>query len=114
VTNLFEILAPPSRQAILRLIWMEEKNASQIAARMAAKSHITFGAVSQHLAILREAGLIEQRKHGRERWYRANQKPLGAIAEYLESMWFSRLTKLKAAAEKEERKCQTKSKSRSK
>jgi DNA-binding transcriptional ArsR family regulator len=112
--NLFEILAPSSRQAILRMVWREEKNASQIAARMAAKSHITFGAVSQHLAILRQAGLIEQRKHGRERWYRANPKPLGAIAEYLESMWFSSLTRLKAAAEKEERVCLKKSKSKSK
>src|SRR5271168_1087153 len=102
--NLFEILAPPSRQAILRMIWTEGKNASQIAARMAAKSHITFGAVSQHLAILREAGLVEQRKHGRERWYRANAKPLGAIAEYLDSMWFSSVAKLKDAAETEERK----------
>jgi DNA-binding transcriptional ArsR family regulator len=102
---MFEILTPPSRRFILRLIWNEEKNASEIARRMALKFNITFGAVSQHLAILREAGLVDQRKHGRERWYRANPKPLGAIATYLESMWFANLTKLRAAAEREEQKC---------
>jgi DNA-binding transcriptional ArsR family regulator len=103
VVNLFETLAPNSRQAILRLVWRDEKSAGQIATHMAAKHKITFGAVSQHLGVLREAGLIEQRKNGRERWYKANRQPLGAIARYLEQQWFGSLMKLKSAAEKEER-----------
>lgn len=103
MTNVFETLAPTSRQAILRFVWREEKNASQIAGHMAAKLHITFGAVSQHLGVLREAGLIDQRKQGRERWYKANRPALGAIAQYLETQWFGSLLKLQAAAEKEEK-----------
>jgi DNA-binding transcriptional ArsR family regulator len=108
VTNLFEILAPPTRQAILRMVWIEEVNAGRIADQMASKFDVTFGAVSQHLAVLREAGLVAQRKQGRERWYRATREPLGPIAAYLESMWFGSLMKLKSAAEKEEQKWQKK------
>ena len=116
MVNVFETLAPLSRQAILRFVWREEKSAGQIANHLAAKLDITFGAVSQHLGVLREAGLVDQRKHGRERWYKANRAPLGAIAQYLEAQWFHSLMKLKAAAEKEENQCPppkpTRSKSR--
>jgi DNA-binding transcriptional ArsR family regulator len=114
VSNVFETLAPTSRQAILRFVWREEKNASQIAGHMATKLHITFGAVSQHLGVLREAGLIDLRKHGRERWYRANRPALGPIAQYLEAQWFGSLLKLKAAAEAEETLEQCKEKQRRK
>jgi DNA-binding transcriptional ArsR family regulator len=113
VPNVFETLAPPTRQVILRFVWTEERSAGHIATELAKKAHITFGAVSQHLSVLRQAGLIDQRKNGRERWYKANRAPLGPIAQYLESMWFGSLMKLKTAAEKEEQECR-KTRSRSK
>jgi DNA-binding transcriptional ArsR family regulator len=113
VSNLFEVLAEPNRQAILRLVWTEEKSAGEIARTF----DVTFGAVSQHLAVLRDARLIDQRKEGRRRLYRANRKTLGPIATYLETMWSQNLGKLKAAAEQEEKsiswkKPRSKSKSR--
>src|SRR5690348_6026316 len=97
--DVFEILAEPRRTAILRLVWTQEKSAGEIAKQF----EVTFGAVSQHLAILRGAGLIGHRKHGRQRFYKANREALGPIAQYLESIWAPRLAKLKAAAEREER-----------
>lgn len=108
--NVFEILAEPNRQAILRLVWNGEKSAGEIA----RKFDITFGAVSQHLAVLRSAGFVDQRKQGRQRMYRANQRTLGPLAAYLESMWTRKLDKLKVVAEKEENLAwKTPSKSRS-
>jgi DNA-binding transcriptional ArsR family regulator len=110
VANLFEILAEPNRQAILQIVWTEEKSAGQIADQF----DVTFGAVSQHLAVLRDAGLIDQRKDGRQRLYKANRQKLGPIASYLESLWASNLNTLKAAAEREERNRRWKKPSRSK
>ncbi|HWZ33317.1 MAG TPA: metalloregulator ArsR/SmtB family transcription factor [Bryobacteraceae bacterium] len=107
--DLFEILAEPRRQAILRLVWSEEKTAGDIAKQF----DVTFGAVSQHLAILRDAHLVDQRKQGRQRLYKANRQTLGPIALYLESMWNDKLGRLKTAAEREEKARWKKSKSKS-
>jgi DNA-binding transcriptional ArsR family regulator len=97
--DLLEIVAQPNRQAILRLVWSEEKSAGEIA----EKFEVTFGAISQHLAILRDAGVVTQRKQGRQRLYKANREALGPLAAYLESMWSNKLATLKAAAESEEK-----------
>jgi len=64
---------------------------------------ITFGAVSQHLRRLREAGVVERRREGRRQLYRVNRERLGAIAKMLESMWSDRLAELKRLAEAEEK-----------
>jgi DNA-binding transcriptional ArsR family regulator len=92
-------IAHHHRQQMLRLVWSHERCAGDIAAHFA----ITFGAVSQHLRVLEEAGLVEVRRSGRQRFYRAKTQSLGPLAEYLEQMWGVRLGRLKQLAEEEER-----------
>lgn len=77
------LVAEPHRREILRLIWNEERSAGHIASAF----DVTFGAISQHLTILRRAGLVVVRKEGTRRFYRANRDALGPVAPMLEAMW---------------------------
>ena len=70
---------------------------------IAANIDVTFGAVSQHLRVLREAGIVNMTKRGRHHYYRANREALGPLAQYLEGMWLDRLRLLKQLVEAEER-----------
>ncbi len=92
-------IAEPRRREILRLVWRRERAAGDIAAQMT----VTFGAVSQHLRVLREAGLVVMRRDGRRRLYRADVEALGPLAAALEAMWADGLGRLKELAEEEER-----------
>ena len=65
-------------------------------------SDITFGAVSQHLGVLRDAGIVTVRQEGRYRWYRANHEMLGPLSDYLSAMWTDQLRRLKTLAEQAE------------
>jgi|SRR3954449_9997624 DNA-binding transcriptional ArsR family regulator len=91
-------LAEPNRQRILQIVWDEEKSAGEIAREF----EITFGAVSQHLRVLRVAGFVSMARRGRHHFYKANRAALGPIAQHLESMWYARLSHLKQLAEAEE------------
>ena len=93
------MLAEPRRQEILRLVWDRERAAGDIAARV----DVSFSAVSQHLARLREAGLVDVRQDGRQRFYRARKHALGELAPWLERQWRLALRDLKRLAEDEER-----------
>ena len=95
MTDVLELIAEPRRREILRLVWREELAAGEIAGSF----DVTFGAVSQHLRVLREAGLVEVRRDGRRRFYRARRDRLGPLAELLEQMWKGRLTRLAQLAE---------------
>ena len=88
------LLAEPRRQAILRLVWDREMAAGAIAERF----EVTFSAISQHLALLREAGLVVVRRQGKRRLYRADQAALGPLAPALEQMWRAQLETLKDLA----------------
>ena len=88
--------ASPRRREILRLVWHDEQNAGEIARAM---PDVTFGAISQHLRGLTDAGLVAVRRDGRQRLYRANQPALGSIGKTLEEMWDDQLWKLKLMAE---------------
>ena len=90
-------LAAPVRREILHLVWEEERTAGEIAERF----EVTFGAVSQHLRVLRDASLVEVRPEGRRRWYRARREALGPLAQALEAEWSGRLARLKTLAEEE-------------
>lgn len=89
------IVWEPTRLEILRMVWSQELSAGSIAQRFPT----TFGAVSQHLARLRDAGLVVQRRDGKRRLYRADRAALGSLADALERMWFGKLLTLKALAE---------------
>lgn len=60
---------------------------------------VTFGAVSQHLGVLRRAGLVDCRRDGRRRFYRARRQALGDLATWLEGMWARSLDQLTDLAE---------------
>ena len=92
-------VAEPRRREILRLVWDAERSAGDVAAHF----DVTFGAVSQHLAVLRKAGLVSVRKDGNRRLYRADRAALGPLAAWLESMWTTELDTLAALAEQAER-----------
>ena len=65
-------MASPRRREILRLVWREERAAGDIHAAM---PDVTFGAVSLQLRGLIEAGLVDVRSEGRNRFYRAAARP---------------------------------------
>jgi DNA-binding transcriptional ArsR family regulator len=92
-------IASPRRREILRLVWSADRTAGDISAAMA---DVTFGAVSQHLSALANAGLVEVRADGRRRIYRARQEALGPVGEALEHMWDDALWRLKLQAELEQ------------
>ena len=92
-------VADPTRRAILRLVHDAELPAGEIAAHFSSMSR---PAVSQHLRVLRDAGLLDVRRDGNRRLYRWQREGLRDAAAFLDEMWSDHLTLLKAAAEREE------------
>lgn len=64
---------------------------------------MTRPAISQHLTVLRDAGLVVERRDGTRRWYRARPEGTTEIRAWLEAFWDEGLARLAAAAEQEER-----------
>jgi DNA-binding transcriptional ArsR family regulator len=91
-------IAEPNRREILRLVWSRERAAGDIARHF----DITRPAVSQHLRVLREAGLLSERRDGTRRFYRALPETLGELRAVLEAYWEDTLVTLKTAAERAE------------
>jgi len=94
-----QVVSEPRRREILRLVWEAERSSGEIASRF----DVTFGAVSQHLAVLREAGFVTVRREGNRRLYRADRERLGPLAAALEAMWAAQLDRLAEAVEAEQR-----------
>ena len=80
-------IAEPRRRAILRLVATDELAAGEIAAAF----DVTRTAISQHLTVLRNAGLIAERREGTRRLYRARPEGLAGLREFLDVMWASSL-----------------------
>lgn len=93
------MIADPRRREILRLVWDGERRASEIADHF----DITFGAVSQHLGVLRQAGLVVVRRDGSRRFYRADRVALRPYTSMLRLLWSEQLDRLAEMAEAEER-----------
>jgi len=64
---------------------------------------VTRPAISQHLRVLKEAGLVEERRRGTQRLYRAKSESLEELRRFLEDFWDQSLDRLKEAAERDER-----------
>ena len=94
-----EAIAEPRRRAILRLVRDEELPAGAIASRF----EVTRPAISQHLRVLRQAGLVSERRDGTRRLYRARPEALAELRSFLEEFWDTRLERLKAEVELEQR-----------
>ena len=92
-------IAEPRRREILRLVRDDELTAGAIAAHF----DITRPAISQHLTVLRDAGLVVERRDGTRRWYRARPDGTLELRAWLEAFWDDGLTRLAAVAEQEER-----------
>ena len=99
-------VADPTRRAILRLVRDGELPAGQIARHFPA---ISRPAVSQHLRVLTDAGLVEVRPDGNRRLYRWRREGLRDAAAFMQEMWSDRLARLKMAAEREEWPARTRS-----
>jgi DNA-binding transcriptional ArsR family regulator len=90
-------LAEPRRRAILRLVSEEEMAAGQIAAAF----DVTRTAVSQHLTVLKNAGLLTERRDGTRRLYRARPEGLAGLRQFLDDMWASSLDAARRLVEAE-------------
>jgi DNA-binding transcriptional ArsR family regulator len=80
-------IAEPRRRAILRLVAADELAAGEIAAAF----DVTRTAISQHLTVLKQAGLVDERRDGTRRLYRARAQGLAGLREFLDQMWASSL-----------------------
>jgi DNA-binding transcriptional ArsR family regulator len=100
VQEAIEAIAAPRRRDILRLVYGGELTAGAIAANF---GDVSRPAISQHLRVLREAGLVRERRDGTRRLYSADPRGLDDLREFLERFWDERLETLKSEAEREER-----------
>jgi DNA-binding transcriptional ArsR family regulator len=93
-------IAEPRRRRILQLVREKELSAGQIASQF----DVSRPAISQHLGVLKEAGLVDERRNGTQRLYRARPQGLADLKAFLDGFWGERLDALQQDAEREERK----------
>jgi DNA-binding transcriptional ArsR family regulator len=92
--DLFRALADPTRRAVFERLSEKEMSVSALKAGFA----ISQPAISQHLAVLREAGLVAERREGRNAHYRAVPQALNPLADWVEryrAFWPDRIEMLK-------------------
>ena len=95
VTAAFDVLAEPNRRRILDLLLEAERPVGELVEAMA----VSQPAVSKHLRVLRDAGLVEARTDAQRRIYRVRSEPLQTIDAWLQPyrrLWASRLDALEA------------------
>jgi DNA-binding transcriptional ArsR family regulator len=92
-------LAEPRRRAILELVSDDEMTAGEIASHF----DVSRPAISQHLTVLKGAGLVKERRNGTRRLYSVRAEGLVELREFLDGFWRKGLARLKDAAEREER-----------
>lgn len=92
-TDIFQAIADPTRRALLDKLREGEQPVKQLAEPF----NMTMPAISQHLQILCEAGLVQVRKAGRQRLYRLNSEPLKEVSDWItnyEEFWQEKLDEL--------------------
>ena len=98
MSDVFDALGDPTRRHIVESLSQGEASATQLAADLP----VTRQAVAKHLSALRQAGLVESRREGRETLYRVNAAPLDAAAAWIVRVggeWDARLERLRALVE---------------
>jgi DNA-binding transcriptional ArsR family regulator len=98
--EVFEALAHPKRREILRMLAEGERSAGEVASRFS----VTQPAISQHLKVLRETGLVHERRAGTRRIFSVRPEGLNDLNEFLADVLPAGLRRLKKAAEAEESK----------
>jgi DNA-binding transcriptional ArsR family regulator len=95
-----QALSSPRRREILRLVWSSERSAGEIARAF----EVSWPAISQNLRVLKNAGLVRERRSGTSRLYRADRVALRPLESYLRAMWARKVDRLRLLAEAEEKK----------
>lgn len=98
-TDVFAAVAAPARRAMIDRLSRQEMPVMELAESF----EMTLSAVSQHLGVLRNAGLVSVRKSGKQRYYRLNPEPLKELADWAktyESFWTEKLNDLGTYLEK--------------
>ena len=93
MSEVFNALGDPTRRHIVESLSRQEASATQLAAELP----VTRQAVAKHLTALRDAGLVESRREGRETLYQLNADPLEAAAAWIVRVggeWDKRLARL--------------------
>ena len=98
--EVFEAIAHPKRREILRMLAQRERSAGEVASRFS----VTQPAISQHLKVLRETGLVNERRDGTRRIFSVRPEGLTDLNEFLADVLPASLERLRMAAEAEERK----------
>jgi DNA-binding transcriptional ArsR family regulator len=93
-------LGDPTRRAIFERLRAEPLSVGEIAAELP----VSRPAVSQHLRVLKEAGLVTERRNGTRRLYRLDPDGVGELRDYFDDFWTDALAAFKAEAERERRK----------
>jgi DNA-binding transcriptional ArsR family regulator len=91
----FTALGDPTRRLILERLGRRPMAVGKLAAGLS----VTRPAVSQHLKVLKEAGLVSDEAEGTRRIYRIDPRGIGAMRDYLDRFWDQALAAFKAAAE---------------
>jgi DNA-binding transcriptional ArsR family regulator len=92
-----EAVAHPHRREILRLVWDAELSSREIASHF----DVTWQAVSHNLRVLREAGLLSERRDGTRRLYRADRDQLASLEALLKDLWRQDLERLERVIERD-------------
>ncbi|WP_222708631.1 helix-turn-helix transcriptional regulator [Paenibacillus sp. N3.4] len=99
IDKAIQAITEPRRRDILHLVRDGELTSSAIASHF----DISAPAISQHLKVLEEAGLVVVRRAGTKRFYGIRREGFAELMQYIESFWDDSLMRLKEAAEEEER-----------
>ena len=97
--NGLSALGDPTRRAIFELLADGPRPVGELARELP----VSRPAVSQHLKVLKDAGLVSDRQDGNRRLYQLNPEGIGALRAYLDQFWDKSLAAFKSAAEQSER-----------
>ncbi|TMU85130.1 winged helix-turn-helix transcriptional regulator [Bacillus sp. BHET2] len=99
IEKAFSSLSVPTRRKILEHLRDRELTSSEIAGNF----ELSAPAISQHLKVLEQSGLVVVRKAGTKRYYRIRREGFSELKTYIDQFWDNSLLSLKEAAEEEER-----------
>lgn len=91
----FRALSHPARRALLRLVRDDARPVGELAEAL----EVSQPATSQHLAVLRDAGLVTVERRGRSRWYQADMATLSELREFFDDFWETAADRLQVVAE---------------
>lgn len=94
----FDALGDPTRRAILSLLGEGDRSVQELAARLP----VSRPAVSRHLRLLKEAGLVLEEPRGARRIYRLQEQGLAVVQAYLERVWGEAAARFRLVAENTE------------